>query len=289
MKTDFPLSATTIMNMTMINHGRFSFYRAIVLAIGFCIAFFCLVATADAQIDGFTEPFRRIDLSSDESGSIAELLVEEGELVKSGEPIARLDTRVQELQLEIAEHLSKTTSQLVAAEEALNKRQAIADKLTELNQEGHASRSEIIRATMELSIAKAKWLAAKEELVVRAIERRRAAVQLDRRTIRAPFDGVVAKVHSREGEFLSPLRPEVVTLVQIDRLIANFAVPSSQISVFEIGKEFNVQLGDGRTVLARVHSIGVETDAKSGTVEVKMVIENPMFQMRSGEICTLNI
>jgi membrane fusion protein (multidrug efflux system) len=263
--------------------------RIITLVVGFSIAFLALTAVANGQIDGFTEPFRKIDLSSDETGSIAELLVEEAQLVREGDPVARLDSRVQELQLEIADHLAKTTSQLVAAEETYNKRLAISKKLVELKSDGHASRSEIIRSQMELSIAKAKLLSAHEEVAVREIERRRAAVQLERRTIFAPFDGVVAKIHSREGEFLSPLRPEVVTLVQVDRLIATFAVPSSQISSFEIGKEFNILMSEGRTVLGTVQSIGVETDAQSGTVEVKLVIENPEFQNRSGEICTLNI
>ena len=266
-----------------------SFNRIITLVVGFCIAFLALTAVANGQIDGFTEPFRKIDLSSDETGSIAEMLVEEAQMVREGEPIARLDSRVQELQLEIADHLAKTKSQLVAAEEAFNKRMAISNKLEELISNGHASRSEIIRAKMELSIAKAKFLAAQEEVAVRKIERKRAEVQLDRRTIVAPFDGVIATIHSREGEFLSPLRPEVVTLVQVDRLIATFAVPSSQISSFEIGKEFNIQMSQGQTVLATVHSIGVETDAQSGTVEIKLVVENPDFQFRSGEICTLNI
>lgn len=266
-----------------------SFNRIITLVVGFCIAFLALSAVASGQIDGFTEPFRKIELSSDETGSIAELLVEEAQIVREGEPIARLDSRVQVLQLEIADHLAKTTSQLVAAEEAFKKRLTISEKLKELKSDGHASRSEIIRSHMELSIAKAKLLSAQEEVAVREIERRRAEVQLDRRTIFAPFDGVVAKIHSREGEFLSPLRPEVVTLVQVDRLIATFAVPSSQISSFELGKEFNIQMNEGRTVLGTVQSIGVETDAQSGTVEVKLVIENPDLQNRSGEICTLNI
>ncbi len=277
------------MSTVQTSYRPYSINRIITLVIGFCIAFLALTAVANGQIDGFTEPYRKIDLSSDETGSIAELMVEEAQMVREGEPIARLDSRVQELQLEIADQLAKTTSQLVAAEEAYNKRAAIAKKLTELKADGHASRSEIIRAQMELSIAKAKLLSAQEEVAVREIERRRAAVQLQRRTIFAPFDGVVAKIHSHEGEFLSPLRPEVVTLVQVDRLIATFAVPSSQISSFEIGKEFNIQMSEGRVVLGTVQSIGVETDAQSGTVEVKLVIENLSFENRSGEICTLNI
>ena len=39
----------------------------------------------------------------------------------------------------------------------------------------------------------------------------------------------------------------------------------------------------------RQESIGVQTDAQSGTVKVKLVIENPSNDIRAGEICTLNI
>jgi RND family efflux transporter MFP subunit len=257
--------------------------------LGFFLAFFALTAVAEAQIDGFTEPFRKIELASDESGSIAELMVEEGQYVQKNDKIAQLDSRVQEIQLEIAEHLADTRSQLVAAEEGYQKRIAIREQLKQLKAGGHASHSEIIRADMELSIAKAKLLSAKEEVTGREIEKRHAEVQLERRTVLAPFDSVVAKVHRQEGEFLSPLRPEIVTLVQVDRLIARFAVPSSQVTAFIVGQTYNIQLNGTRTVVGVVHSVGVETDAQSGTVEIKLVIENQKLEFRSGEICTLNI
>ena len=263
--------------------------RAVIVFVGFCIAVLMLTAVADAQIDGFTGPFRSIELSSDETGSIAVLDVEEGDEVKADQVVAKLDTRVQELQLEIATQQANTKSQITAAEQALKKRRSIANRLNELNARGHASQSEIIRSEMELSIAEAKYLAAKEEQVVRGIEARRAKVQLDRRTIVSPFDGVVSKVHAREGEFLSPVSPEVVTIIQVDKLLATFAIPSSQIKEFKVGKEFNLEMEDGRTIVAEVYRVGVSTDAQSGTVEVKMVIDNQMQDIRSGEILTLNI
>lgn len=263
--------------------------RMLVLILGFFVATVVLTSVANAQIDGFTEPFKRIELSSDESGAIAELLVTEGQLVEDGDVVARLDTRVQQLQVEIAEQMAKSTSQLTAAKNTLTKRQAILQRLQRLNSSGHASNSEIIRAEMEVSIAQAKFLAAKEEQAVREVEQRRAEVQLERRTITSPFTGVVAKIHRKEGEFLSPVKPEVVTLVQVDKLLASFAVDTSQIEVFEVGKKFNLELSNGETITAVVHSISVETDAQSSTVEVKFVIENPAGRYRSGDRCTLNI
>lgn len=263
--------------------------RAIAMIIGFGVVVLALTSIANAQIDGFTEPFKSIELSSDETGAISEMNVTQGAVVSEGGIIARLDSRVQQLQVEIAEHMASSSSQLEAAQKTLTKRQTIMDRLTRLNASGHASHSEIIRAEMEISIAKAKFLAAKEDQVVREVELRRAQVQLDRRTIKAPFNGVVAKIHRDQGEFLSPIKPEIVTLVQVDKLFANFAVDSSQISTFEVGKKFNLQLADGETIEAEVYSIGVETDATSGTVEVKFVIENSSGEIRSGESCTLNI
>ena len=263
--------------------------RAVIVFVGFCIAVLMLTAVAEAQIDGFTGPFRSIELSSDETGSIAALEVEEGDEVREDQLIAKLDTRVQELQLEIANQQANTKSQITAAEQALNKRRSISNRLNQLKARGHASQSEIIRSEMELAIAEAKYLAAQEEQVVRSIEARRAKVQLDRRTIVAPFDGVVSKVHRREGEFLSPVNPEVVTIIQVDKLLATFAIPSSQVKKFKVGKEFNLEMEDGRTIVAEVYRVGVSTDAQSGTVEVKMVIDNQMRDIRSGEILTLNI
>ena len=277
------------MNTINITRSPNFFSRAITIFIGFCIAVLMLTAIAEAQIDGFIEPYRSIELSSDETGSIASLDVEEGDVVATDQVVAKLDVRVQELQLEIASHLAETTSQLEAAQQTLKKREAIAERLSELRTKGHASESEIIRAEMELSIAQAKLLAAEEEQAVRAIERRRAAVQLARRTIVSPFDGVVAKVHRREGEFLSPLHPEVVTIIQVDRLLATFAVPSSQLEQLKTDTKFNLELEDGSLVEGKVYRSGVETDAQSGTVEVKFVIDNDSFKLRSGEACTLNL
>ena len=246
-------------------------------------------STVSAQIEGFTEPFRSVDLSSDEAGAIAALEVREGDSVAKGNVVARLDDRVQKIQLEIASRLASASSELEGAQRTYQKRQTIYDRLVGMQQRGHASQSEIIRAELELSIAQARYDAVREEGAVRKIEMQRAEVQLDRRYVRAPFDGVISKIHRREGEFLSPVRPEVVTIVQVDRLLTTFAVPVSQATQFQVGREFELKFENGLSVTAVVHSMSVNTDAESQTVEVKLVFDNPDQEIRAGEICTLNI
>lgn len=279
--------------MSDMNHpftADMSFNPRHIVALFFGLVLSVLIGSvASAQIDGFTEPFRTIQLSSDETGAIAKLSVEEGQAVSAGDVIASLDTRVQELQLEIANQTANNSSQMVAAEATLQKRRTVAQRLRELASKGHARDSELIRAELELSIAEAQLLSAREEKAVREIEQRRAQVLLDRRRINAPFDGMIAKLHRQEGEFISPLKPEIATLVQVDRLLATFMVPSSQVDQFEVGGTLEIELENGRVVKGEVYRVGVVTDAQSGTVELKLVIENPDNSLRSGEICSLKI
>ena len=193
-----------------------SFNPRHIVALFFGLVLSVLISSvASAQIDGFTEPFRTIELSSDETGSIAKLSVEEGQTVSAGDVVASLDTRVQELQLEIANQTANNSSQMVAAEATLQKRRTVAQRLRELASKGHARDSELIRAELELSIAEAQLLSAREEKAIREIEQRRAQVLLDRRRINAPFYGMIAKLHRQEGEFISPLKPETVSYTHL--------------------------------------------------------------------------
>ena len=277
------------MNFSFATLNPFFNQRLTIAAVTFALIALVLASSASAQLEGFTEPYRTIELSSDEAGAIAALNVEEGQFVENNELIAQLDTRLQELQVRISKQLAESTSQLAAAKHAYDQRVLIHQRVQRLRQSGSATQGEVIRSEMELSIAQSKYLATQEEGTVRQIEAERAKVQLDRRSIRAPFAGVVSTIHRRQGEFISPLHPEILTLVQIDQIIAKFNVPSSQAHQFDVGKEYNLELNDGSSVAARVHSVSIQTDAQSSTVEVKLVIANPNNKIRTGEICTLDI
>ena len=263
--------------------------KQILMFLAGCGLFFFMTAVCSAQYDGFTEPFRTIELASDETGLIEQLLVKEGESIEKDGPIARLSSDLQQVQFELATHLAQTNSGMIAAEQTLAKRQAIYDQIVGLRSRNHANENEVTRAGMELGLATSKLQSARDEHIAREIEQRRALKQLEKRTIVAPFAGVIAKIHHKEGEYLSPLRPEIVTLVEIDCLYATFNIPSSEISELKIGDSHILDMGNRRTVKAEVHSIGVETDAESGTVRIKLLINNADHALRSGEACIWNL
>ncbi len=242
-----------------------------------------------AQINGFTQPIRQVELASDETGAISELLVDEGHPVSKDQVMARLDDRVQKLQVESALHLSTAHSALDAARQSLEKRELIAQRIRELIATGHATESEQIRADLEYSIAHAKFLAAQEDAVGREIDLRRAELLLDRRTIRAPFDGVVSVIHRRQGEFLSPVRPELATIVDVSSLLAVFNIESSELADVQSRENLTITMSDDTQVTGKLYSVGVQTDAESGTVQIKIQLDNADGKLRSGEQCYLEL
>jgi RND family efflux transporter MFP subunit len=263
--------------------------KQILLFLTVCGLFLFLSAVSFSQYDGFTEPFRTIELASDETGLIEQLMVDEGEAIEKDGAIARLSSDLQQVQFELASHLAQSNSGIIAAEQTLAKRQAIYDQLVDLRRKNHANENEVTRAALELDLAISKLQSANDEHVAREIEQRRALKQLEKRTIAAPFAGVISKIHHKEGEYLSPLRPEIVTLVEIDRLYATFNIPSSEVSNLKIGDIHTLDMGNGRTIKAEVNSIGVQTDAESGTVRIKLLIDNSDRNLRSGEACIWNL
>ncbi len=244
------------------------------------------VSSAD-EIQGFMEPIRSIELASAETGIIKSVNVSEGQKVKKDQVLARLDDEIQKIQLDLAKHLANSKSAAEAARKALDKREMITERIRKLRNSGNASESELIRSEMELAIAKAKYMAAIEELKSREIEKRRAEITLRRRTIRAPFNGVVAKLHYHQGEFLSPIKPELLQLVQVDELLAVFPVPVSLAPTLKNKKHISVYLSDGTKLHGSIHSLGVTADASSNTLSLKVKINNASGKLHSGEECYL--
>lgn len=254
-----------------------------------CIVLLWWPTAAKGQINGFTQPFREIDLASDETGSIASIAVEAGSHVEKGQVIARLDDAVQLLQVEQADHQFRSTSALESAKRTLEKRQLITARIRDLINNGSATESELIRAELEESIARENFSAAQESAVGYEINLRRAQLMLERRLIRAPFSGVVSKIHQREGEFVSAMHPELVHLVQVDKLLAIFDLPSHQVNLLDTDKPITVGFHDGTEAQGTLYSVGVQTRAESGTIEVKILLDNQNGKLRSGEQCYLDI
>ena len=241
------------------------------------------------EIKGLIEPIKSVKLATEESGEISQVLVREGQQVNEGDVLTQLEDRIQQVQLELAQHLAESAGSLQAAESSLRKRELITQRIRKLREEGNASASELIRSEMELDIAKSRFLSAKEELTSRQIELRQAEIQLLRRKVVAPFDGTVTRINYSDGEYLSPLKPELLTLVQTDELLGVFQVPVASVANLKHDQQVTIYLAKGRRVTGSIYSIAAVADGGSGTVTVKVKIDNSDGKIRSGESCFLNV
>lgn len=242
------------------------------------------------QLDGFTEPYLTTNVATAETGVILSVSAREGEVVKKGQVLATLDNDVHLALLAIAAEQMNSLGKLDSAQAELELQERKLEKLKTLREKGLARPEELERTRTDVAIARAQLLAIKEDLAVRKLEYERTRLQLDRRTIRAPHNGTIAKTHKQEGEFVAPNEPVLFTLVQLDPLWATFSVPSHQAGAFRARQKVQVNI-DGNSARAAgvVELVSPVTDAESGTVRIKVRIENPKGLYRSGERCTLTI
>ncbi len=255
------------------------------------VAWVMLIELAGAQEDpapGFTEPYATVSVATTETGLLMTLNVKEGDRVTAGQALAVLDDDLQLSHLAITQQQAEGQGKLniAQAEHALQKRRN--EKLAQLAQAGQAHPEEIERAKAELRVAEGRVLAEEEELKLLKAQVERARLMLKKRTVFAPLDGVVTEVIKRPGEFISPTTPQVVVIVQLDRLKATFLVQRAQREGLKLNQPVQVRMIDTEEMIpGTIEYISPITDAESGTTVVRVLIDNREGRHRSGEKCLL--
>jgi RND family efflux transporter MFP subunit len=241
-------------------------------------------------IDGFVTPFRTINVATAETGIVREIIVREGDLVEPGQILARLDDEVHLSLLAIAEKSMQSDGRLKAAETEHRMREQRLSKLEGLIGRGSARPEEVERAAADAEIAAAQLRAIQEELAIKRLDHERARIQWEWRTVHAPTRGVVLRIHKEAGEFIGPNDPHLMTVVQLDPLLAVFAVSSGHARRLRIGDPVRVRLPETNVLVeGAIDSVSPVVDGKSGTMRVEVRLSNPDRQFLSGEPCSLHL
>lgn len=217
-------------------------------------------ATALAEnYTSYTEPSRNIEISAAEAGVIQEILVKEGQQVKAGEVLARLDMRGIKQQVDIArEELSLKKKRLV--------------KLQELLKNQFSSQEEVEYAVSDAIIADLKLKLA-EELV-------------ERRTLRSPIDGIVTEMRFDVSESVSGANSHFATVVQVTPLRVQFNLNAADARSHKPGDELPLYFPDiNATVPGKLEFISPITTAVVNTVRVTMIIPTTKTGLTAGMQC----
>lgn len=274
---------------------------------------------------GRAELRRQVNLSFPAGGLVIELPVAEGDSVEAGTPVAtletdELETRLREAELnrqraqarldkavagappaEVEVAQARVQQALLAFEAAAAQYDEVRDRpdaeisdealrLEAARAELAAARAALRRAVEGASPEERALLEAELELADLRVERARRA--LENATLRAPFAGVIARVHVAQGERVGPNQP-VVTLADPTSLRVVAEVDEIDIPRLRVGQPVTVRFDafPTRPVSGTVEHIAYTALAQRGstTFPVTVILEENDLPVRPGMNATVTV
>ena len=175
---------------------------------------------------GYVTARREATVSAQITGTLTEVLIEEGDHVKAGQVLARLDDTSQRAALAQAEAQWRSAQALLVQYEAqLAQDQRDVKRLEDLIDRKLVSQQQVEQARTLVETQAAQVQGQRKQIDLAAANVRSAQVQLDYCTVHAPFTGVVIAKAAQVGEIVSPFsagggftRTGIGTLVDMDSL-----------------------------------------------------------------------
>jgi RND family efflux transporter MFP subunit len=221
-------------------------------------------AVSGTAANGYVVARRQASLSTDIQGRLVELRVEEGDRVKSGDLIARLDTREQEATRDRIKAELQTTSSAAewASIDYLRKEPLLGS--------GAVSKADVDQARIERDRTAAQVSALESSLA-------EVEVQINKSSVYAPFDGVITAKNAEVGEVVSSIsagansRGSVATLVDFETLEVQIELAQTSLKAAREGAPVLIYLDafPDRGYRGRVRQIWPTADRQKATVELR--------------------
>lgn len=203
------------------------------------------------------------------AGEVREVLVREGETVKAGQVVVKMDASEYQARLEQARgSLQAARGQLAIATKARDNNRALVAK-------GFISQNAFDNAASQYDIARANVETAQGALDV-------AQKALNDTVIRAPIDGLVASRTVQPGEKVSADN-RLLDLVDLRQMELEAAVPTADILQLHPGQQALVTIeGLPAPLTGKIARINPGTQTGSRSVLTYIQVENPQGLLRVG-------
>jgi RND family efflux transporter MFP subunit len=240
-------------------------------------------AGAVLQATGYVVARREATVSAQITGTLTEVLVEEGEHVKKDQILARLDDSGYRAALDAAKaQYAAAQAQVGQARAQLEQAQHDAKRLDSIAARGLVSKQQAEQARTQAVTAQATLLAAQKDVQAAAAQVASAQVNFDYCVVRAPFDGVITDKAAQVGEIVSPFsagggftRTGVATIVDMDSLEVDVDVNEAYIGRVQPDMPVEAILDaypDWR-IPAHVIAIIPSADRSKATVKVRIAFD----------------
>ena len=197
------------------------------------------------------------------AGEVREINVEEGDIVKQGQVLAKLDG--DRLRLELNQ-----------SEANLHKLQRDYERNVELKEKSLISSGEFDKIKYDLEALQASFNLAK--------------LELDYTQIRAPIDGVVSERFVRLGNTLAVNEP-VFRITSFDPLVAYLHVPEREYRHIAEGQPVAIDIDalQGLRVIASVTRVSPTVDPETGTFKITIEISDDQRRIKPGMFGRISI
>jgi len=215
------------------------------------------------QVVGSLSAIAGIEVTSEVGGQISAIHFNSGGRVNQGDLLLELDDRADQAQL-----------QGLVAERTLARLKF--ERVAKLVKDKSVSKSDYDEARAMLDSAEAQ-VAAQQALI-------------DKKHIRAPFDGHLGISRVDLGEYLTPGAP-IVPLEKLDPIYCDFPLPERELARVREGQvvEVRVQAYPEKTFSGRINAIDPGVQVGSRSFRVRAELENPANHLRPGMFADVRV
>jgi len=221
-------------------------------------------------LSGSLTPVVQATVKSKVSGELLSVNVREGQAVKRGEVLARIDTRNQQAQVDSQRAMTeKARADLAMAKLDLDNNQRLLDR--------KFIAPSVVDASQSAYNAAAAGLKAAEAMT------RLAEIGLSDAVVRAPISGVVAQRMVQPGEKISPDAP-LLSVVDLSLMELEAPAPASEVPLIKIGQSvrFTVDGFGTRPFEGKVERINPVAEAGSRSLSVYLSVPNADGNLKGG-------
>lgn len=246
-------------------------------------------AAVGAEFDCVIEPKQVLELRSPIEGLIVRVNVDRGDYVRKGQELAVLDTRVDQVQAEIANQRAHMEGAMQSWESkgALSSKKS--SRMDDLHRQNFISSQARDEASTDKRIAEAELRDAVDNLKLYGLEYKRQLEIIRLKTINSPVNGVITERILNPGEFAEAGvgRKPLLKVAEIDTLYVEVLLPAQAYGKVKLGEAIKVtpEIPADASYRAKVKVIDRVLDAASGTFGVRLELHNPQRKILSGIRC----
>jgi multidrug efflux system membrane fusion protein len=225
--------------------------------------------SAIAEFSGEVRPRVETRAGFQVPGRVTQRLVDVGQSVRAGQPLASLDPQDYRLAVQASE------AGLGAAQVDRDQQRADYRRFEELQRKGFISQADLDRRKASLDAAEAKYLQAQANA-------RTSGNQAGYSVLHAPHDAIVIGVDAEVGQVVAAGQ-SVIRLARTGEMEVAIGIPEQQLAMLKSALDVRVRLwAGGEPIEGRVREISPVADAATRTFPARIALVNPPASVALG-------